>query len=58
MRDVRRFTSASAALLHRMIDGYGRRSETNMRAGGVDNLGLLTEQIQEKGADNLAPAKQ
>ena len=30
----------------------------NMRAGGVDNLGLLTEQIQEKGAETPAPAKQ
>jgi len=31
----------------------------NMRAGGVDNLGLLTEQIQEKGAEGAAPpAKQ
>ena len=31
----------------------------NMRAGGVDNLGLLTEQIQEKGAGEApSPAKQ
>ena len=32
----------------------------NMRAGGVDNLGLLTEQIQEKGAGEGAapPARQ
>jgi biopolymer transport protein ExbD len=32
----------------------------NMRAGGVDNLGLLTEQVQEKGAatEGAAPAKQ
>src|SRR5882672_11363767 len=29
----------------------------NMRAGGVDQLGLLTEQIQEKGAETPAPAK-
>src|SRR5436190_23457073 len=29
----------------------------NMRAGGVDNLGLLTEQIQEKGAEPPAPAR-
>src|SRR5256712_14002815 len=30
----------------------------NMRAGGVDQLGLLTEQIQEKGAaDAWGPAK-
>ena len=29
----------------------------NMRAGGVDQLGLLTEQIQEKGAETQAPAK-
>jgi biopolymer transport protein ExbD/biopolymer transport protein TolR len=29
----------------------------NMRAGGVDQLGLLTEQIQEKGAEVPAPAK-
>ena len=47
MRDVRRFTSASAALLDRMIDGYGRRSETNMRAAGVardatDEPGAIT----------------
>jgi len=28
-----------------------------MRAGGVDQLGLLTEQIQEKGAEVPAPAK-
>ena len=29
----------------------------NMRAGGVDQLGLLTEQVQEKGAETQAPAK-
>ena len=29
----------------------------NMRAGGVDQLGLLTEQVQEKGAETPAPAK-
>ena len=29
----------------------------NMRAGGVDQLGLLTEQVQEKGAEPPAPAK-
>jgi biopolymer transport protein ExbD len=28
----------------------------NMRAGGVDQLGLLTEQIQEKGAEPATPA--
>jgi len=28
----------------------------NMRAGGVDQLGLLTEQIQEKGTEPAAPA--
>jgi biopolymer transport protein ExbD len=30
----------------------------NMRAGGVDNLGLLTEQIQEHEAAAQTPAKQ
>jgi len=29
----------------------------NMRTGGVDQLGLLTEQIQEKGAETPAPTK-
>jgi len=29
----------------------------NMRSGGVDQLGLLTEQVQEKGAETPAPAK-
>src|SRR5258706_1326279 len=29
----------------------------NMRAGGVDQLGLLTEQVQEKSAESAAPAK-
>ena len=30
----------------------------NMRAGGVDQLGLLTEQIQESGAPSAIPARQ